>query len=88
MEIKVEKPDQEKVEQLGVYHWPIWQKEVSEFDWHYDQKETCYLVEGKVEVETSNGKVSFKKGDLVTFPQGLDCKWKIVEDVKKHYNLG
>jgi uncharacterized protein len=28
------------------------------------------------------------KGDLVTFPEGLSCTWKISQDVKKHYRFG
>jgi uncharacterized cupin superfamily protein len=28
-----------------------------------------------------------KKGDLVTFPEGMSCTWKIRKDVKKHYKL-
>lgn len=88
MEVQVEQPNQEKLDELGVKNWPIWEKEVSKFDWSYDQKETCYILKGKAEVETPDGKVSFGKGDLVTFPEGMDCKWKILEDVKKHYTLG
>ncbi|HDG61680.1 MAG TPA: cupin, partial [Thermotoga sp.] len=34
MEIKVERPDEKKLEELGVKNWPIWEKEVSEFDWY------------------------------------------------------
>jgi len=88
MEIKVEKPDEKKLEELGVKNWPIWEKEVSEFDWYYDTNETCYFLEGKVEVITENGeKVIIEKGDLVTFPKGLKCRWKVIEPVRKHYNL-
>ena len=36
----------------GVYEWPIREKEASRFDWHYDTDETCYLLEGRVEVYT------------------------------------
>ncbi|MFO7815323.1 MAG: cupin domain-containing protein [Halanaerobiales bacterium] len=88
MEVKVENPSGKKLEDLGVDEWPIWQKEISEFDWYYDEQEICYIIEGKAKVETPEGTVSFEKGDLVTFPEGLNCKWKIIEDVKKHYTLG
>jgi len=61
---------------------------VSEFDWYYDTNETCYFLEGKVEVTTEDGKkIIVRKGDLVTFPKGLKCRWKVIEPVKKHYNL-
>jgi len=88
MEIKVEKPDEKELEEMGVKNWPIWEKEVSEFDWYYDTNETCYFLEGKVEVTTEDGKkVVVGKGDLVTFPKGLKCRWKVIEPVRKHYNL-
>ena len=89
MEIKVEEVSEEKLEELGVKSWPIWEKEVLEFDWNYDEQEVCYLLKGEVTVITENGtEVEFGAGDLVTFPAGLDCRWKITKDVKKHYKLG
>ena len=88
MEIEIQKPDQEELEQKGVYSWPIWEKEVSKFDWYYDSIEECYLLEGKVIVETKDGEtVEFGKGDFVRFPKGLSCNWEIKEPVKKHYNF-
>ncbi len=86
--ITVESPDEEELEELGVFDWPIWTKEESSFDWHYDQEETCYFLKGNVVVETDEGSVSMGKGDLVTFEQGLSCKWHVKQDVKKHYTLG
>jgi uncharacterized cupin superfamily protein len=72
---------------MDVFSWPIWEKEVSRFDWCYDDEERCYFLAGKVTVETKNGKVSFGKGDFVTFPKGLKCVWDIKEPVRKHYNF-
>ena len=87
-EIKIEKPAQEELNQMRVFSWPIWEKEVSCFDWHYDQTEVCYILKGKVSVKTKDGKaVEFKTGDLVTFPKGLSCVWDIKEPVRKHYNF-
>ena len=87
-EIKIEKPNQEKLSKMGVFSWPIWEKEISCFDWHYDGTEVCYLLEGKVIVKTSQGEeVKFEAGDLVTFPKGLSCKWDIKAPVRKHYNF-
>ena len=88
MKIEVKKPKMEDMEKQGVIAWPIWEKEISRFDWHYDETEECYLLEGKVVVETDDGeKVEFGKGDFVTFPKGLSCIWDIKEPVKKHYNF-
>jgi len=81
-------PDEARLSSLGVKGWPIWQKEVSVFPWHYDSSETCYLLEGQVIVIPEGGEpVSFGKGDLVTFPHGLSCTWDIRSAVKKHYNF-
>lgn len=88
MKIKIQKPSKEDLEKDGVFAWPIWEKEVSRFDWHYDDTEECYLLEGKVEVETEDGeKVEFEKGDFVRFQKGLSCVWDIKKPVKKHYNF-
>jgi uncharacterized cupin superfamily protein len=88
MKIQIYKPQKEDLERRGVLSWPIWEKEVSRFDWHYDSIEECYLLKGKVVVETEDGeKVEFGKGDFVTFPRGLSCSWDIKEPVRKHYNL-
>ena len=88
MKIKIEKLTNEQIEQRGIKSWPIWEKEVSRFDWYYDSTEECLLLEGKVIVETDDGeKVEFGKGDFVTFPKGLSCVWDIKEGVRKHYNF-
>ncbi|MBD2665978.1 hypothetical protein B6N60_02031 [Richelia sinica FACHB-800] len=87
MEIKVEhQPTQERLNQLGVSKWAIWQKEVSKFPWTYDSQETCYFLEGKVIVTPDGGQpVQIGKGDLVIFPAGMSCIWEITSAVKKHY---
>ena len=86
--VTIEKPEQEKLNRMGVFSWPIWEKEASSFDWYYDQTEVCYLLTGKVVVKTKDGKeIKFGAGDLVTFPKGLSCIWDIKEPVRKHYNF-
>lgn len=88
MKIEIRKPRMEEIEKEGIMSWPIWEKEISRFDWQYDQTEECYLLEGKVVVETDDGeKVRFGKGDFVRFPKGLSCIWDIKEPVKKHYTF-
>ncbi len=89
MKIKIEKPDEKKLEELNVKSWPIWEKEPSTFPWEYTETETCYILEGRVKVKTEDGEeVEIKKGDLVTFPKGLKCTWNVIEKIKKHYNFG
>ena len=74
---------------LGVREWPIWKKEASTFDWSYDADETCYFLEGAVMVTPKGGSpVAMGQGDLVNFPQGMECTWEIRRDVRKHYTFG
>lgn len=89
-EIKIERqPSADRLTELGVSRWSIWTKEASEFDWVYDESETCYFLEGDVIVTPTGGQpVQMGKGDLVTFPVGMSCTWKILKDVRKHYSFG
>jgi len=88
--ITVESPaPAERLESLGVSEWPVWAKEVSEFPWTYEEEETCYFLEGEVEVVPDGGEpVLIRAGDLATFPAGLSCTWKVHRPVRKHYRLG
>ncbi|MTI63836.1 cupin domain-containing protein [Methylophaga sp.] len=89
--IQVEhQPDQSRLTELGVYAWPIWEKAASEFPWHYDEKETAYILEGEVIVTADDGSesVEIKAGDLVIFAAGLSCRWQIKQDLRKHYQFG
>jgi hypothetical protein len=81
-------PDTERLEALGVYDWPVWEKEASEFPWTYDGRETAYILEGEVTVTPDGGdSVAIRAGDLVTFPDGMSCHWNIHRDVRKHYRI-
>jgi hypothetical protein len=87
MSIKVEKPSEQQVADMR--RCPTWSKEVSAFDWEYDDTEICYLLAGDVRVTTEDGVVvTFGAGDLVTFPAGLKCRWDIRQPVHKHYRMG
>ena len=83
MDIIIKKPTE--LEKSEMQTKPIWGCEVSEFDWYYDSEETCLLIEGEVEVKYDGGSVSFGTGDMVVFPQGLSCVWKVTKPVRKHY---
>ena len=87
--VTVKTPTDEELEHLGVSDWPIWEKEVSNFDWFYSDSETFYVLEGKVRVDLDDGgSVEFGKGDLVTFAKGVGCKWDVQEPIRKHYTFG
>ncbi len=86
MPIEIRKPTPEEQQRMKL--WPIWEKEISEFPWHYDERETCLILEGEVTVDASGQSVTFGPGDLVIFPQGMDCVWRVKQPVRKHYNFG
>ena len=88
MQIIVRKPKQEELDNLDIKNWGTWECEKSVFDWSYSDKETCYIYEGKVTVSSAEGDVSFQAGDLVIFPKGLSCTWKVEEPVRKAYKFG
>jgi uncharacterized protein len=89
MEIIVDhSPSKEKLQRLGVFSWPMWEKEESKFPYEYDATETCYILEGHFVVTPTGGDgVEIRAGDLVVFPVGLSCHWKILKKVRKHYQF-
>lgn len=89
MEIEIiHQPDEAQLQAHNVQDWPIWEKEVSSFPWHYDATELCYLLEGEVTVTPKQGEpVIIKAGDFVRFPKGLSCHWDIHQAVRKHYQF-
>ena len=57
------------VEELGIKTWPIWTCEVISFDWTYDDKEICLLLEVELIVTPEGGDpVKFGAGGLSRFP--------------------
>lgn len=84
-EIIIRKPTPS--EKIKAETWPIWTKEVSEFPYNYSQTEECLIISGEVEIITKSKIYHFSSGDFVIFPKGLECRWNIKKDVKKHYNF-
>ncbi len=89
MKMKKKVPSEEQLEKLKVKSWGTWSKEVSEFDWSYGDTETCYILDGEVEVTDSEtgDKIEFKKGDLVQFEKGLMCVWNVKKPIRKYYSF-
>lgn len=82
-------PSQEKLDQLGVSKWAIWEKEVSKFPIDFGIKETAYVLEGEILVTPRGGEpVRIVPGDLVVFEAGLDSDWEVVKPLRKHYKHG
>ena len=87
MKIEISTISENEISKKGVFAWPIWSCEISEFDWEYSERESCLLLEGEVEVKSEFETVRFSAGDFVVFPKGLKCHWKVSIPVKKHYTF-
>ena len=85
--IIIEHLGEDEINQRDIRNWPVWEKEISRFDWLYNGDEECLILEGEVIVETSEGDITIKKGDFVTFKSGLECIWDIKIPIKKYYNF-
>lgn len=85
-DVEIRKPTAAEIREAS--SWPTWEKEVSAFPWTYDERETCYLLAGRVTVFAGGRHYEFGAGDLVVFRKGLECHWEITEAVRKHYSFG
>jgi uncharacterized protein len=80
-------PSEERLKELGVATWEIWEKEVSQFPIDFDETETAYVLEGEIIVTPAGGDpVRIVPGDLVSFHAGLDSQWEVVKPLRKHYS--
>lgn len=85
--MRVWQPTKEEIETTK--RWETWNKGVSEFLWSYDDRETCYILEGEASVTDKEGNsIHFRAGDMVDFNKGLICTWKITKAIRKLYNFG
>jgi uncharacterized protein len=86
-DIIVRKPTADEIATCS--KWPVWTCEPKTFDYEYTETETCLILEGAAKISSTDGKdfVRFAANDLVIFPVGLKCVWKIEKAVKKHYNF-
>jgi uncharacterized cupin superfamily protein len=87
-EIIIEKNlSEERLKELGVSTWNIWDCPVSEFRLDFDNKnERAYLLEGEIVVTPDGGEpVTLIPGDYVIFPDGLKSIWQVTKTLKKHY---
>ena len=80
-------PSEERLKELNVANWSIWEKEVSKFPIDFDETETAYILEGEILVTPEGGEaVRILPGDLVVFPAGLNSQWEVVKALRKHYS--
>jgi uncharacterized protein len=75
-----------KLDAMHVDSWASWSKEATTFEWHYDTAELCYILEGEAVITPDGGEaVTIQRGDLVQFPAGMSCTWRITEAMEKNY---
>jgi len=93
-EIKIMRLNENEKKEMGIPDeprqegpWGVWECGPSAFPWHYDDTEKAYLYEGRVKVITDAGTVEVQGGDFVIFPAGMDCRWEVMEKVKKVYKF-
>ena len=80
-------PTEEKLKELGVANWEIWEKEISQFPIDFDETEKAYILEGEIIVTPKDGEpVHILPGDLVFFHAGLDSHWQVIKPLRKHYS--
>ncbi|MEI8202691.1 MAG: cupin domain-containing protein [Bacteroidota bacterium] len=85
--IKIEKLSEEEIAERNIRKWPIWERRKSHFMELYDEEEQCLILEGEANIKTSQGIVTIKAGDFVTFPEGLKCVWDIISPIRRHYQI-
>lgn len=80
-------PSAARLKEMGVAHWPIWEKEVSVFPWQFVTTETAYILEGECVMTPADGgpSTTFKAGDLVVFPLGYKGTWEVKKALKKQF---
>ena len=95
-QIKIETLTIKLLKELEVDSWSSWSCDPSEFDWQYPSTEVAYIQKGHVIVTEEGGEpfdklrakeVEIKAGDLVTFPKGMKCHWKVIERIEKVYTF-
>ena len=80
-------PSEERLKELGVSSWAIWEKEISKFQIDFDETECAYILEGEILVTPTEGEpVRILPGDLVSFHSGLDSQWEVIKPLRKHYS--
>jgi hypothetical protein len=79
-------PSEEKLKELGVSSWSIWDCAPSKFPLDFSLTESAYVLEGEIRVTPQGGEtVVVKAGDFVVFPKGLKSNWEVTKQLKKHY---
>ena len=82
--IKIEHPSEAELRDKGVYDWSLHQIPVSQYPFHFWCDTYAYFKEGEVAVRIEQATVTLKKGDFVTFREGIKSHWNVSIPLKKH----
>jgi hypothetical protein len=62
----------------------VWECTPGVFEWHYGDDETVYVLAGEAFLISKDGKERrFGAGDMVFFPAGSRCTWRVTKTVRK-----
>lgn len=62
----------------------VWECTPGSFKWDYCQDETAVIMSGEAFITTEDGSErQLRPGDLVFFPAGSSCTWRITEQIRK-----
>lgn len=86
MRIEIEQPQQDELEEAGVFSWPLWVHDEDKIEWYYDKTEHCYILEGEATIVSEFDSITIRPGDYLILPAGLECVWDIQSKIKKHYS--
>lgn len=87
MRIEVEQPDQEELDEMEVFKWPVEEYDEEKFEVYYDKTEMCFIIEGEATIVSEFDSLTVKAGDFVTLPAGLECVWDVETAIRRHYTF-
>ena len=62
----------------------VWECTAGCFNWHYGEDETVVVIAGEVFITIESGEERrVGQGDMVFFPAGTSCTWRVADRVKK-----
>ena len=59
----------------------------STFEWHFGEDETIHVLEGGVEIDYLQHRVTLRAGDMFRFRAGTTALWHVPVHVKKMFTL-
>jgi uncharacterized cupin superfamily protein len=82
--IKIENLTERNLTEKGVFKWDLHEIGVSKYPFKFWCETSVYFTEGEVTVKIKEGSVVLKKGDFVTFREGIESDWDVTVPIKKH----